>query len=138
MKVYIAGKITGTTDYKERFGDAAKKIELNGDIPLNPAAQPEGMSAEDYMSMCLPMLLRADAVALLPDWETSPGARIEKALAEYCGKRIIELDEKKNSIDVVKCKECIHIGLDRTCGMGLFGTTGRVSREFFCAFGKRK
>lgn len=27
---------------------------------------------------------------LLPDWEASKGARIEKQLAEYCGVKIVE------------------------------------------------
>lgn len=127
-KVYIAGKITGTTDYADRFRYAADMIEAKGDIPLNPAMLPEGMSAEDYMSMCLPMLLRADVVVLLPGWEDSPGARIEKTLAEYCGKKIIDFIPKEEiAADVVKCKDrkyrdkdsgrCTFCMLERYCGI---------------------
>lgn len=86
MKIYIAGKITGDPYYKAKFARAAADIADAGHTPINPAMQPEGMSNADYMRISFAQLDSADAVAFLPDWEDSKGARIEHLLVEYTGK----------------------------------------------------
>lgn len=48
MKVYIAGKISGDSTYREKFQRAQKALEGEGFIVLNPAELPEGMLASDY------------------------------------------------------------------------------------------
>ena len=88
MKVYIAGKITGDPDYRIKFFKAANYMENLGFTVIDPATLPEGMSPNDYMSICLPMLLAADAIALLPDYQTSAGACIEHKIAKYTGKEV--------------------------------------------------
>ena len=98
MKVYIAGQISGTDDYLERFARAEAELTAKGYVVLNPAALPEGMSKEDYMSICLPMLLCADAVYMLCGWQFSSGALIEVQLARYCGKNVI-YEEKEDKAD---------------------------------------
>ena len=37
MKIYISGKITGTTDYMERFGNKQRELEQKGYEVVNPA-----------------------------------------------------------------------------------------------------
>lgn len=86
VKIYIAGKITGDPYYKAKFARAAADIADAGHTPINPAMQPEGMSNADYMRISFAQLDSADAVAFLPDWEDSKGARIEHLLVEYTGK----------------------------------------------------
>lgn len=86
MKIYIAGKITGDPYYNVKFARAAADITDAGHTPINPALQPEGMSNADYMRISFAQLDSADAVAFLPDWEDSKGARIEHLLVEYTGK----------------------------------------------------
>ena len=87
-KVYIAGKITGDPDYRQKFAAAAEEIELDGCIALNPATLPEGLHKSEYMRLCIAMIDVADVVALLPDWTDSPGACVEKAYCNYIGKPI--------------------------------------------------
>ena len=85
MKIYLAGKVTGNPNYTMEFTSADLIYSGEGHSVLNPAALPEGMETADYMRICLPMLLSADCVVLLPTWKDSPGAKIEKSLAEYVG-----------------------------------------------------
>lgn len=92
--VYIAGPITGVPDYKEKFAAAEKRWSETGLFAvLNPATLPAGMKPAQYMSICLPMLLSADLVLFLSGWENSGGAKIERALAEYTGKLILNEGE---------------------------------------------
>lgn len=89
MKIYIAGKITGEPNYKEKFDIAAKSLEAQRHIVLNPAELPEGMLPADYMRICFAMIDTADAIYLLKDWSSSFGASIERDYAMYTGKSIL-------------------------------------------------
>lgn len=84
-RIYIAGKITGDPDYREKFARLAAYFEGIGHTVLNPAILPEGMTPLEYMSICLQMMYASDEVVFFPDWTDSKGAQIEHALAEYCG-----------------------------------------------------
>lgn len=92
MKVYIAGKISGEQCYWQKFEEAAERAgDMFGTV-LNPAMLPDGMTAEDYMSICIQMIFRADAVLFLPDWKESDGARLEHQLCKYIGKPVLYLE----------------------------------------------
>ena len=92
MKVYIAGRISGVPDYWHPFGRAEQQLHDQGFVVLNPARLPEGMSKADYMRVCLAMIDSADIVALLPGWETSPGARLEADYCQYICKPVNTVD----------------------------------------------
>ncbi len=106
MKVYIAGKITGNEHYREEFAEAEKKLRSLGYIPINPAILPEGLYREDYMRICLAMLDSADAIALLPTWAHSGGAKIELALAEYTGKQALHTWMIPDAVREAKTEGC--------------------------------
>lgn len=91
MKVYIAGRITGDPRYREKFAEAEAALRGEGHIPLNPAVLPEGMEKDDYMRICTAMLDSADAIGLLGDWTSSPGAQLEMHYADYVGKKKMDL-----------------------------------------------
>lgn len=89
MIVYISGKIEGNLHYEIQFNKAEELLEDQGIIALNPATLPQGMDIEKYMPICIAMLDQADAIYMLQGWADSPGARLEKAYAEYQRKRVI-------------------------------------------------
>ena len=90
MKIYIAGKITGDQGYQEKFRRAAAGLRMCGNIVLNPAELPEGMTAADYKAM----IDVAECVVFLPDAGDSAGARLELAFCEYVGKETAEWTEQ--------------------------------------------
>lgn len=85
-KVYIAGKISGDPEYREKFAEAKRLLEEMGRVVLNPAELPEGMQPADYMRICFAMIESADEVCFIEDWVNSKGAKLEKAWCEYVGK----------------------------------------------------
>ena len=90
MIVYIAGPMKGIKRLnREAFYDAQDMLEDCGYKVLNPAKLPMGMPARAYMPICLQMVEQADVVALMDGWERSEGVKIEKAYAEYQGKRVV-------------------------------------------------
>lgn len=91
MIVYLAGPITGVENYKDTFNRAAAALEDLGDRVLNPATLPQGMPNNLYMPICLEMIKAANIVILLPGWENSEGARLEKQFADYQEKRTVEI-----------------------------------------------
>ena len=90
-KVYIAGPVTGRTDYEEKFGAAEGKLRSMGYEPYNPVGPGlvDGWEYRDYINRGLEMLMQADVIYMLPDWEKSPGARLERMYAEICGLKVI-------------------------------------------------
>ncbi len=88
MKVYIAGKITGDTDYYAKFALAERKIRDAGHIVLNPAKLPERMRREDYMRICFAMIDVADEVWTLPSAHMSEGALLEIQYCDYIRKPV--------------------------------------------------
>lgn len=88
-RVYVAGPMTGWPDYNlPAFDRAGAELAERGYVPLNPAmhgADDPNRTWADYMRRALGMLVHADGVALLPDWDTSRGARLEHSLALELG-----------------------------------------------------
>lgn len=86
--IYIAGPITGVENYWVPFMQAEDDLTAYGLIPINPVTMPEGLSPAQYMRVCFAMIDAADGVLLLPGYDTSKGAMLEKAYAEYIKKPV--------------------------------------------------
>ena len=91
MKIYLAGKITGDADYRQKFAQAEQKLLSSGYTVLSPAILPEGMEKSDYMRICLAMIDCADMAIFLPDSQESAGAQVEREYCRYIDKFILDL-----------------------------------------------
>ena len=88
MTFYLAGAFTGHPNYRQEFACAARRLRKQGHEVLNPSFIPENTTRENAMLICLPMLIQADAVYFLKDWESAEGTKVEFVLALYLHKRI--------------------------------------------------
>ena len=97
MRIYISGKITGTTDYHLRFKQAELSLGLKGYEVINPAkigaalksSLPFDPEYDDYMLVDEHFLKKADAIYMMKGYEESAGAKHELMIATQLGKEII-------------------------------------------------
>lgn len=117
MKVYLAGPMTGIPNFNfpafnkatailraeghKVFNPAERDIERHGGVDISAdnstgdtalAAKTHGFSLREALADDTAFICReADAIAMLPGWENSKGARAEHALAFALGHTIIYL-----------------------------------------------
>lgn len=93
-RVYIAGPMSGYPDCNfQAFHEAAGRLAAAGWKVFNPAENFGGrkdLPREAYLRLDLAMLTQCDALALLPGWEQSRGARLEYLVACELGCAVID------------------------------------------------
>ena len=94
-RIYIAGPMTGIPDYNyPAFRAAEHHLRNLGHEPVSPAGElVDGWQWHDYMRRSLAAFLTCDAVAMLPGWLHSRGARLEFTLAGALGMEVRDLKE---------------------------------------------
>ena len=94
-RLYVSGKISGETRYTKKFYDASEKLGALGYwvyLPIDVVKRPK--SWEDAMKACICyMLNNAEGIALLPDWEDSRGAKLEREIALALDMPVKSLDQ---------------------------------------------
>jgi hypothetical protein len=86
MKIYISGRITGDSNYREKFLDAGNRLKNAGHHPLSPVTPvSDCIDWQSAMRTAVCLMLKSEGVALLDDWSESKGAIIEASLALELG-----------------------------------------------------
>ncbi len=95
-KIYIAGAITGLPldEVQAKFKKKAEELKGMGFEVYNPfyeiaARGKEQAPYPEIMKICISEMMQCDVVCLLPDWQKSKGATIERNLARELEMEII-------------------------------------------------
>nr|DAP20139.1 MAG TPA: 2'-deoxynucleoside 5'-phosphate N-hydrolase 1 [Caudoviricetes sp.] len=110
-KIYIAGKITGDPNYKEKFAKMESELlKIPGTTVINPAALPTGLEPAGYARICSAMIDSSDIAVFAPDYKESSGALLEMQYCKYVGKKALSFEEYIQSQTMMKfSKDAIHI-----------------------------
>lgn len=106
MTIYLAGPMTGLPQFNfPAFDAAAEMLAAQGHTVFNPAQMDRDVGFDpattvvskeflrDALRRDLSAICNCDAVAMLPGWEQSGGARVEWTLATHLGLEILYLSE---------------------------------------------
>lgn len=110
-KIYISGQISGLTpdEYRANFLEAARQLHAQGYEVISPifngvdATQPWQVN----MKADIRLLLECDAIYMLPNWELSNGATLEREIAKALG-FVIEYERPPQHRDI---KRAIHTAM---------------------------
>jgi hypothetical protein len=101
LAIYVAGPVTGTTDYFERFVAGCVEVRELGHEPVSPVHSgddgPTGDNWLHYTKRGIRELLQCDGIYCLRDWHQSRGARIEHFIADALGLLVLYQPEKENT-----------------------------------------
>ena len=89
---YIAGKITGLPKgyVKDKFNLMARQLSGMGYNVVKPDAVTDDSKAwDDAVRNDIKKMLECDEVHLLPDWQESRGAQLERDIAIRLGMQVV-------------------------------------------------
>lgn len=93
-KIYIAGKITGDPNYKDKFANMESELlKIPGTTVINPATLPTGLKPADYARICFAMINSSDIVVFAPNYKKSQGALLEMQYCRYIQKAWVPFEE---------------------------------------------
>lgn len=90
--IYLSGPMSGISDFNfPEFDRVAAELRAKGYEVISPAEIDQPVKQwTACMRNDIPELLKADTIALLKEWDSSAGARIEVAIAWSLGMNIVD------------------------------------------------
>lgn len=95
MRVYVAGPMTGLPQLNfPAFHAAAARLRAQGHEVISPAEIniPHPGTWLQAMRADIPELVKCDAIAMLPGWASSKGARLEHHIAMQLGLQVLMVE----------------------------------------------
>lgn len=130
-KIYISGQISGLTpdEYRANFLEAARQLHAQGYEVVNPIFNGVDTTQpwQVHMKTDIRLLLDCDAIYMLPNWELSNGATLEREIAKALG-FAIEYERQPKHRDI---KRAIHTAMSVP-----FKTIAADSRERWHVFAR--
>lgn len=104
--VYVAGPVTGIADDNRQAFEHAREQLLTIDelevVTIPHDFVPSNYNHEDAMRVCLDYLVHeANIVALLPGWEDSRGASLERDVAKQLGIPTMTVDQVESYVNAI-------------------------------------
>jgi len=103
-RIYISGPMTGMPEFNyPAFHAAARRLRQAGWDVINPAENFGGctdLPREAYMRLDVTYMVACSAVAMLPGWQQSRGARVEYLLARELGMEMLDAETLQPLTDV--------------------------------------
>ena len=90
--IYIAGKVSGLPEeqVREKFERAASELKAEGHVVLSPAnADDKGNDWGNTLRNSIKTMMNCDEVHLLPGWQESRGAQLERDIAIRLGMNVV-------------------------------------------------
>ncbi len=89
--IYIAGKVSGLTEaqVREKFARAASQLSEDGNIVLSPVNDKAESWNSKTLRNSIKTMLDCDEVHLLPCWQESRGAQLERDIALRLGMNVV-------------------------------------------------
>jgi Domain of unknown function (DUF4406) len=90
--VYVAGKITGLpkTDVRQKFDLVATQLRELGYRVVNPSpGADDNRTWDEAVRMEIKKMLECDELHMLPDWQESRGAQLERDIALRLGMEVV-------------------------------------------------
>lgn len=134
MIVYLSGPMTGLpNNNKEAFNKYAVYYRSQGFNIKNPAEFPENntQSYNDWLKRDIEILMtECNAIMMMPGWEASNGAKVEKHVAESLGYQILDACEIIDGAGYIKQPETICQIADRLTSEDRQKVYGPPSEDF--------
>ena len=108
MKVYIAGKVSDlpSWDVYIKFAQAEMWLREQGHETVNPLRLCSSKwTWEQCMRVCIPELMKCDAICLLHDWAESRGAVWEYHDAQMLKMPVMVFIPKHGSLNNAVCRD---------------------------------
>lgn len=106
MKIYLSGAISNDPNYIEKFNAYEKTLKGKGEV-INPVTHQPFLGRKTwfcYMVTSIYRLLGCNAIYMIPGWEESRGAKIERFVAKIAGIDVVIVNRRPNPRDFLDYK----------------------------------
>ena len=128
-RIYISGPMTGMPEFNyPAFHAAARRLRQAGWDVINPAENFGGctdLPREVYMRLDVTHMVACSAIAMLPGWRTSRGARVEYLLAHELGMEILDAETLQPLADAPAACVVLVLPANHTRLMSLIAEAGQ-------------